>query len=164
MSAIAFLFSLRMLQFWERFFKNEKLHGVPGSPVVKNPVLPLKGAWVRSLVGDLISCILCSQKKKKKAKKNYDLYSEVVHIWKETERNQSWVSILAAPACCLASQMVKKRPIGYWEHSWHFHCNDFLFLSVILQLWKCRCKTGEQDKAEMLLLVVAQALESESWV
>ena len=145
-----------------------------GSPVVKNPVPPLKGAWVRSMVGDLISCILCSQKKEK--------LWPLLRSSSYRERNQSWLNIYSGSTCLAAwparcnhrgrggsqpdgkKKKQKNRPTGYWEHSWPFCCNDFLSLSVILQLWKCRCKTGKQDKAEMLLIVVAQALESESWV
>ena len=84
------------------FSKMKHYRDFLGSPVVKNPVPPLKGAWVLSVVGDLISCILCSQKKK-----NYDHYSEVVHIEKETR--VGWISILAAPAWLLGQPDGKKK-------------------------------------------------------
>ena len=45
----------------------EQKRGLPGDgPIVKTPVLPLQGAWVQYLVGELRSHMLCCMAKKKK--------------------------------------------------------------------------------------------------
>ena len=49
----------------------EQKRGLPGDgPAVKTLVLPLQGAWVQFLVGELRSHMLCCMAKNKKLKKN----------------------------------------------------------------------------------------------
>ena len=43
----------------------------PGGPVVKDSTVPMQGAWVKSLVGELRFCMLYSTAKKKKKKKSF---------------------------------------------------------------------------------------------
>ena len=50
---------------------NVHSRGFPGGPVVKDSTVPMQGAWVKSLVGELRFGMLYSTAKKKKKKKSF---------------------------------------------------------------------------------------------
>ena len=66
----------------------ENVWDFAGGPVVKTP-LPLQGAWVQSLVGELKSLLLCGVAKKKK-KQNHSRHEQIYKTFLAVNINRSF--------------------------------------------------------------------------